>query len=164
MDETVVSYYVAAVRGVVADRRGALLVVVEDADREAARLIFQATVIDPVRLTETQLRHMAAIDGALLFSPRGDCRAIGVILDGRACREENRARGSRFNSAVRYVNSAVERCFAVVVSEDGTVDVVMATPRGADTANGRRDFVGVPRPANDHGPPPAVANEGEKDS
>ena len=68
---------------------------------------------------------LTAIDGALLVDPDGTCTAIGVILDGRATRGGDPARGARFNSAVRYVEGADHPCLAMVVSEEGTVDVIL---------------------------------------
>ena len=50
---------------------------------------------------------------------------MGVILDGKS--RPNRGtptRGARYNSAVRYVESSPYPCLAVVVSEDGMVDIV----------------------------------------
>ena len=56
--------------------------------------------------------------------PRGVCHAVGVILDGVARPECTPARGSRYNSAIRYVHSCDTPRLAVVVSDDRTVDVV----------------------------------------
>lgn len=65
---------------------------------------------------------MSRIDGAVLACPNGVCHAIGVILDGQADPGCTPARGSRYNSALRYVVGKPR--LAVVVSEDRTVDVI----------------------------------------
>lgn len=62
-----------------------------------------------------------AIDGAFLLDPRGTCHAVGCILDGPAHLLADRARGSRYNSTLRYVQ-AQSKCLAVVYSEDGHVN------------------------------------------
>ena len=48
-----------------------------------------------------------------------------VILDGRATRGGDPARGARFNSAVRYVEGADHASLAMVISEEGSVDVIL---------------------------------------
>lgn len=77
--------------------------------------------------TEALQRGFADIDGATLFSPDGTCHAAGVILDGKAGMHGDSARGARFNSAWRYVDSSADRgipTLAIVVSEDGMVDLI----------------------------------------
>lgn len=102
---------------------GSMLVVSEDAANESRRLASQGTAIEPVKLTVELLRQVTAIDGTILLDPLANCHAIGVILDGSANEECTPSRGSRFNSAVRYVRSAEARRLAIVVSEDRTVDI-----------------------------------------
>jgi hypothetical protein len=109
-------------------QRGTLLVVSDHAADEAKRLAVQSTLIRPIALTPTLVDALTAIDGALLLDPQGCCHAIGVILDGLATTKGTSARGARFNSAIRYVDTATRqfghRCLAVVVSEDGPTDIV----------------------------------------
>lgn len=95
-----------------------------DAEREAERLEKQCLRIEPTRLSGEVLQMATEIDGAILLDTDGVCHAIGVILDGQASRFGTSARGARFNSAVRYVDTAEEPCIAVVISEDGAVDVI----------------------------------------
>jgi len=109
------------------EKHGTLLVIIENAAEEAKRLSTQATCIKPSRLSQTMLTSLTPIDGAVLLDPRGTCYAIGVILDGMASDKGNPARGARYNSAIRYVesiNKAGKKCMAIVVSEDGGVDIV----------------------------------------
>ena len=103
---------------------GSTLVIAEDAEKEAERLQRQGTHVDRTRLTPELFRQVSAIDGAILVDPRGNCHAVGVILDGAARPECTPARGSRYNSAVRYVYSSDARRLAVVTSDDRTIDVV----------------------------------------
>lgn len=82
---------------------GSTLVVAEDAEQEAHRLQQQGARVTPTRLTPELFRQVSSIDGAILVDPSSNCHAIGVILDGAAAPECTPARGSRYNSAIRYV-------------------------------------------------------------
>lgn len=116
---------------------GALIVISNKANAEAQRLGRQAIQLkSPTHLQGKILEGIFSIDGAILLDTTGMCHAIGVILDGLAANsqqldssniQENAARGSRFNSSVRYVNSQRNnntRVTAIVISEDGQVDVL----------------------------------------
>ena len=127
MSEESCELLVSLVRQAERERHGTLLVISQNAEVEAARLVGQATPVERCKLNNTLLEDLTAIDGAVLVDPQGYCYAIGVILDGLAIEQGDAARGARFNSAVRYVASALERripTLAVVVSEDGGVDLV----------------------------------------
>jgi hypothetical protein len=118
---------VSLVRQAERERHGTLLVISADAASESERLKNQATPVEPGLLTPELLGHLTGIDGAVLVDANGHCHAIGAILDGSASAQGDPGRGSRFNSAVRYVRSATERgiaTLAVVVSEDGGVDLI----------------------------------------
>jgi hypothetical protein len=103
---------------------GTMIVVSARAEEEAARLERQCTRVDPVVLGEELTRRVTSIDGAVLLDTEGRCHAVGAILDGRATSEGQPARGARYNSALRYVRAAGCPTLAVVVSEDGRVDLV----------------------------------------
>ena len=103
---------------------GTMIVVSARAAEEAARLHSQCTRIDPVVLGEDMIRRVTSIDGAVLLDAEGRCHAVGVILDGRATGGGRPARGARYNSALRYVADAGCPTLAVVISEDGRVDVL----------------------------------------
>ncbi|MDB5235536.1 MAG: hypothetical protein JWR44_2529 [Hymenobacter sp.] len=105
-------------------QHGTLLVITTEALAEADRLKLQCTLIEPVPLTPLITRLVTSIDGAVLLDPEGYCYSIGVILDGRASGRGDSTRGARYNSALRYVESSAYPCLAVVVSEDGLVDVI----------------------------------------
>ena len=109
---------------------GSTLVTAQDAPEEAQRLQRQGARVAPVRLTPELFKQVSSIDGAILVDPRGICHAVGLILDGTARPECTPARGSRYNSAIRYVHSCDKPRLAVVVSDDRTVDVVpLLNPR-----------------------------------
>ena len=108
----------------VEQKHGTMLVITPEAASEAERLDKQCTRIQPTRLTPEVLQTATEIDGAVLLGIDGTCYAIGVILDGRASQHGTPARGARFNSAVRYIDSNEHPCLALVISEDGTVDLV----------------------------------------
>jgi len=105
-------------------KHGTLVVVTTEALAEADRLKLQCTLIEPVPLTPLITRLITAIDGAILVDPESYCYSIGVILDGKASGNGTSTRGARYNSAIRYVESSPYPCMAIVVSEDGLVDVI----------------------------------------
>ncbi|UYZ58961.1 DNA integrity scanning protein DisA nucleotide-binding domain protein [Hymenobacter latericus] len=103
---------------------GTLVVITTEALAEADRLKLQCTLIEPVPLTPLITRLVTAIDGAVLIDPEAYCYSIGVILDGKASGRGSSTRGARYNSALRYVESSPYPCMAIVVSEDGLVDIL----------------------------------------
>lgn len=118
-------------------RRGSLVVIASDAAEEARRLAPQATVIEPVSLSRELITRATEIDGALLVSPDGLCHAVGVILDGVAKEEAVSSRGSRYNSAARYVMGSAKPRMAFVVSHDRSLDVIpLLKPRVSRRALG----------------------------
>jgi sensor domain DACNH-containing protein/sensor domain DACNG-containing protein/DisA checkpoint controller-like protein len=106
-------------------RRGAVVVISEEAAAEAARLEPGCTRVEPVKMGPKLMRRVCAIDGAVLLDPSGVCHAIGVILDGMASATTGDAsRGARFNSALRYARSVRHPSLIAVVSEDGGTDLL----------------------------------------
>jgi hypothetical protein len=103
---------------------GTMIVVSARAAEEAERLSSQCTRVEPVVLSDDMVRRVTSIDGAVLLDDEGRCHAVGVILDGRATEKGRPARGARYHSATRYVSDAASPTIAVVVSEDGRVDVL----------------------------------------
>jgi DisA bacterial checkpoint controller nucleotide-binding len=103
---------------------GTTLVISRRADTESQRLSRQSTLISPRSLSEIEVEALTAIDGALLFDQNGICFACGVILDGLATEEGDPSRGSRYNSALRYLAAHGEDCIILVISEDGEIAVL----------------------------------------
>lgn len=127
IDDTSTELLLSLVEESEKERHGTLLIVSAEAASETMRLKNQATAIEPRLLSRELLAHLTGIDGAVLLDATGQCHAIGVILDGQATPQGDPARGARYNSAVRYVQSAMDRDIAtlgVVVSEDGGVDLI----------------------------------------
>ena len=104
--------------------KGTILLISRDARNEAERLAFQGMPVTPAPLDAETLRAVSSMDGAVLVGLDATCFAVGVILDGVSHRIGDPARGARYNSALRYVHSTEQRCLAVVVSEDGRVDLI----------------------------------------
>lgn len=79
---------------------------------------------DPIPLTENTclVSGMACVDGAVHIGREGQVIAFACLLDGKAVENELRARGARYNSALRFTAQEKD-CALVVVSEDGPVSV-----------------------------------------
>ncbi len=105
-------------------RHGAMLIISGDAAGEAERLSPQSWSIEPTRLTPELLTQLTDMDGAMLVDPQGRCHAIGVILDGTAHGRGDPARGSRFNNAIRYLDSERPPAIVVVYSSDGVINIL----------------------------------------
>ena len=101
-----------------------MVVISKGADIEAKRLEKQCIKIKPTYLNSQLVRKVSAIDGAILIEPSTKCHAIGVILDGLASNKGTSSRGARYNSAIRYVELSKYPCLAIVISQDGMVDLV----------------------------------------
>ena len=127
IDEDVAEQYLEFIESASKQEHGALVVISADAKSEAERLANQSTPIEPAPVDSGMAIPISGIDGAILLGTDGKCHAIGVILDGVANQFGNPARGSRFNSAIRYVHSQQTACIAFIVSEDGGVDVITQT-------------------------------------
>lgn len=107
---------------------GTSILIAAKADKEAIRLCDEkhrgyrlaagtsATNLIPY------LTHLAAIDGALLLRPDGECAGFATILDGMAKSQGTPARGARYNSAQTYLDNVKGPALAVVISTDGSVD------------------------------------------
>jgi hypothetical protein len=105
-------------------KHGALLVISDNAEGEASRLGGQ---VEPFPVTVEKMQSLTAIDGAVLIDPAGRCHGVGAILDGQAVVSWDASRGSRYNSALRYVSTRRNeghQCLAVVISEDGMINLL----------------------------------------
>lgn len=103
---------------------GTMVVVHPDAEHERERLMPQAYAIRPAHLAGRALQAATSIDGAVLVSADGRCHAVGVILDGEATGTGDASRGSRYNSAIRYLAGAGKGSMVIIVSEDGKIDLL----------------------------------------
>ncbi len=103
---------------------GTTIVVSEDPVSEIKRLGQEALAIKPGYLDRRDVARLGRIDGAIILGPDGRCYAFGVILDGLANSSGDRARGARFNSSVRYQRTSEIGTMVIVISDDGTVDLI----------------------------------------
>ena len=97
-------------------RHGSTIVISADPQGETKRLSGQALPITPDYLDPRLLVRLGDVDGAILIGTDSRCHAFGVILDGIAGAQGDRARGSRFNSAVRYQQTTEAPSVIVVIS------------------------------------------------
>ena len=81
----------------------------------------------PLDLTREHMLDLACalskVDGALHIGADLNLYGFACLMDGRAAIGENRARGARFNSAVRFT-AEHERIIVVVVSADRPVSII----------------------------------------
>jgi len=103
---------------------GTTIVVSEDPVSEIQRLGQEALAIKPEYLDYQGVARLGRIDGAIMLGPDGRCYAFGIILDGLASSSGDRARGARFNSSVRYQRTSRVGTMVIVISDDGTVDLI----------------------------------------
>lgn len=106
-------------------QQGSTLVISHDPEGESTRLGGQAVTIEPSQLRPADIIRLGRVDGAIILGRDGRCYAFGVILDGKASLGRgDAARGSRFNSAVRYQHTMAKRSLVIVISDDGLVNLV----------------------------------------
>ncbi len=105
-------------------QHGTMLVVHPDAANEGKRLLPQSFTITPTVLGGRAFKNLTKIDGAVLVDPYGACHAVGVILDGAATGTGDASRGARYNSAIRYLAGEGKGSMVIIVSEDGTIDLL----------------------------------------
>jgi len=70
-------------------------------------------------------QSFSKLDGALHISTNLELFAFGCILDGFSVPGEDRARGARFNSALRFT-AQYDNVIVIVVSEDKPVSVIQS--------------------------------------
>jgi len=104
--------------------RGTNLLITTEAAAEADRLGNQCTQLTPVKLTPALMERLTSIDGTVIMDTRGICYGIGAILDGIVSPRGDRTRGGRYNSALMYIDSCLSPSVIIVVSQNGTVDLV----------------------------------------
>ena len=108
------------------NRHGAMLIISSSAAAEAIRLAPQATQTIPSHLMPQAMEQLTNMDGGVLADPQGHCHAIGIILDGTAKGNGDPARGSRYNNAVRYLDSDPPPAVVLCCSSDGDITILPA--------------------------------------
>lgn len=104
--------------------KGSMLIVSNNAVKEADRLKYQSTLIKPKEISEDIIKSISKIDGSIIIDENTTCHAIGVIIDGVACEIGDKSRGARFNSAIKYIDKRQDEAVAIVVSEDKMIDII----------------------------------------
>lgn len=107
-----------------ASGHGTTIVVSADPVSEIGRLGQEAVAIRAEYLDHMDVARLGRIDGAIVLGVDGRCYAFGVILDGKATSSGDRSRGARFNSSVRYQKTSDIGTMVIVISDDGTVDLI----------------------------------------
>lgn len=105
-------------------RHGCALIL--DIGREPRHLAGQE-LVSPVDLSTQEgislACALARVDGALHIGRDGKLQAFACLMDGLAIAGENRARGARFNSALRFTADKND-LIVIVVSADRPVSVI----------------------------------------
>ena len=109
-------------KAVDSQKHGTLLIISDAAEKECQRLGSQAIVLEPKFLNKEVIKYVSAIDGAIIIDRKSYCYAIGTILDGLASGNGDNSRGSRYNSAIRYISSTNHASMAIIVSSDGMME------------------------------------------
>lgn len=105
-------------------KKGGMIVIDAEAPIQASHLKGSCFRPEPFPINAGHLSRLSRMDGAIILDFDLMCHAFGAILDGRATTDEKSERGARYNSAVRYVQSREGKAVAIVISEDGYVDVI----------------------------------------
>lgn len=116
---------------IIQEQVGTILVISENAKNESERLKGQSLMVEPIKLQPSNVPGLIKIDGALMVDENGICYSLGTILDGLAVKDKgNSARGSRYNSSIRYFYSQYKNCklIIVIISDDGDVDILPYLP------------------------------------
>ena len=109
-------------------KNGTLVVISNDCKVESDRLKNTAINIKPVYINDKLFKHLTSIDGAIMLDLDGMCYSVGMILDGNPKEYGDMSRGSRYNSAIRYINTNL-KSIAIIVSEDKIVDIYPKLPK-----------------------------------
>lgn len=98
--------------------------------------------LDLYNVVDEMLKGITAIDGAVFCNFDLQCKAIGVIVDGQTVKVGNPGRGARYNSLTNYVQglngkerNANVNCMAVVISEDGPINIEINIPNLNETSD-----------------------------
>jgi DNA integrity scanning protein DisA with diadenylate cyclase activity len=71
------------------------------------------------------VENMGKVDGAVHIDQKGQIHGFGCLLDGSMSNNEDRSRGARYNSALRF-SQARAASFLFVVSSDGPLTIFKA--------------------------------------
>lgn len=110
------------------DRIEASIIITTDAALESNRLSNQGFLTQPIKINHSTAKTLSRLGDAMILSPEGVCYAVGVTLDGLASEKIDHAKGYRYNTAIRYIQtrnllSPQVQILAVLTNEDGTMDI-----------------------------------------
>lgn len=121
----------ANIKSVIPHEHGTMLVIMdkEDAAREARRLgmLQQGFPTAQPEIRTEEIKRLSNIDGSIIIDTAGQIHGIGMILDGDSQETGNRARGARYNSAVKYkayLEKNNIKSMILIISEDGPIDIM----------------------------------------
>lgn len=125
-DVNTLNKYYEIISACISSDHGTILVFTSCASSESTRLEQDSIKLIPFFPTVDDINLITKIDGAVFFDEHCKCHCIGAILDGDSVKEANSSRGSRYNSAFRYVNKIGKEnpILVIVVSDDGMVDIL----------------------------------------
>ena len=123
MSDDNIKMYQEVINSAVDQKHGTIIIISKEAKNEAIRLKNQSIMIKPHKPDHETIRLITTIDGAALFDDLGICHSIGTILDGHASNNGSASRGARYNSAIRYIDEHKNDAIAIIISEDGMVNL-----------------------------------------
>lgn len=109
-------------------KHGTMVIISPTAEKESKELVKEGKGIaihkrNLIEESNDLVLGLCSIDGAFMIDPFGNCTGIGLILSNPNSGKGNPERGSRYNSAVNYINNN-KSSIAVVISEDGMIDIL----------------------------------------
>lgn len=112
----------------VRQKHGTMVIISKEAEEETKNIIREGkgialTKVNLIKVNQDLIYGLCSIDGAIMISPDGCCEGIGLILSNPSGGKGSPDRGARYNSALNYVENH-KKSIAIVVSEDGMVDVL----------------------------------------
>ena len=111
----------------VLDAAGTLLVVEIEGHRIKQKQYLSFDPGEPLDLTQNEMlaiaKDLAKVDGALHIGADLNLHGFACLLDGRAVAGEDRSRGARYNSALRFT-SENPNLVVIVVSMDKPVSII----------------------------------------
>lgn len=109
-----------------AEKKGAQIIISENADKESDRLNARCFKTKPTPLTSEELTRLMRVDGGIMIDQHANLHAFGVLLDGALLKKGDTSRGSRYNSALTYYETQRNDnpTMIIVISDDGMVSLL----------------------------------------
>lgn len=109
-----------------AEKKGAQIIISENADKESDRLKARCFKTKPTPLTSEELTRLMRVDGGIMIDQHANLHAFGVLLDGALIKKGDTSRGARYNSALTYYETQYKEnpTMIIVISDDGMVSLL----------------------------------------